>query len=133
MFCNIQRRYIELVRLQAERKMALEDAQNGLVVVKAVYGIVKNDGGGNTDGVKGSSVDVALALQYLVESSRMQLHSSSKAGLPGVYDAAAGEEKVLYVLYSFKGRLHEVFVDDEAPLMLPLKSHCLPDAAQRRV
>jgi hypothetical protein len=33
----------------------------------------------------------------------------------------------------FKGKLHEVFVDDEAPLMLPLKSHCLPDAAQRRV
>ncbi len=30
-------RYVELIRPQAERKMALEDAANGLVVVKAVY------------------------------------------------------------------------------------------------
>jgi hypothetical protein len=38
---------------------------------------------------------------------------------------------VLYVLYRFKGRLHETFVDDAAPLLLPLKSHSLPDAARR--
>ena len=95
------------------------------------YGMVKNDAQGNTLGVKGSSVDVALALQYLVDSSRLQLHSSRKAGLPGFYDVAPAEDKVLYVLYRFKGKLHEVFVDDEAALMLPLKSHCLPDGAQR--
>jgi DnaJ homolog subfamily C member 11 len=95
--------------------------------------MVKNDGEGNTHGLHGSSVDVALALQYFVEGSRLQLHSSCKSGLPGFYDVAPAEEKVLYVLYMFKGKLHEVFVDDEAPLMLPLKSHYLPDAAQRRV
>ncbi len=29
-------RYVELIRPQAERKIALEDAQNGLVIVKAL-------------------------------------------------------------------------------------------------
>lgn len=94
---------------------------------------MKNDGEGNTHGVKGSSLDVALALQYLVEGSRLQLHNSRKAGLPGFYDVAPAEDKVLYVLYRFKGKLHEVFVDDEEPLMLPLKSHCLPESTQRRL
>ncbi len=94
---------------------------------------MRNDGEGQTHGVAGSSVDVALALQYLVDGSRLQLHNSRKAGLPGFYDAAPVEDKVLYVLYRFKGKLHEVFVDDDAPLLLPLKSHCLPDALQRKV
>jgi hypothetical protein len=97
------------------------------------YGIVKNDDAGITHGLDGSSVHVALALQYFVEGSRLQLHASRKSGLPGFYDVAPAEDKVLYVLYRFKGKLHEVFVDDEAPLLLPLKAHCLPDAAQRRV
>jgi DnaJ family protein C protein 11 len=95
--------------------------------------MLRNDGEGKTHGVAGSSVDVCIALQYLVESSRLQLHNSRKSGLPGFYDVAPVEDKVLYVLYRFKGRLHEVFVDDDAPLLLPLKSHCLPDALQRKV
>jgi hypothetical protein len=55
---------------------------------------VKNDSEGNTVGVRGCSVDVALALQYLVEGSRLQLHSARKAGLPGFYDVAPTEDKV---------------------------------------
>jgi hypothetical protein len=58
---------------------------------------VKNDSEGNTLGVKGSSVDVALALQYLVDGSRLQLHAARKAGLPGFYDVAPTEDKVLLV------------------------------------
>ena len=83
--------------------------------------------------MKGSSVDVAMALQYLVDASRLQLHNSRKAALPGFYDVAPLEDKVLYVLYRFKGLLHEVFVDDDAPLLLPLKSHCLPHQMQRKL
>ncbi len=94
---------------------------------------MKNDSEGNTHGVAGSSVEVALALQYLVENSHLQLHDSRKAGLPGFYDVAPMEDKVLYVLYRFKDKLHEVFVDDDAPLLLPLKLHCLPDTRQRKV
>ena len=104
-----------------------------ILTLSCRYGVVRNDGEGCTHGVAGSSVDVAMALQYLVDASRLQLHNSRKDGLPGFYDVAPVEDKVLYVLYRFKGLLHEVFVDDDAPLLLPLKSHCLPDALQRKL
>ena len=49
---------------------------------------------------------VTTAVQYLVEDGRLNLHGPSRAGLPGFYDPAPGQDKALYVLYRFKVRAH---------------------------
>ena len=48
------------------------------------------------------AVQVTTALQYMVDEGRLQLFGPGRAGLPGFYDPAPGEDKALYVLYRFK-------------------------------
>jgi DnaJ family protein C protein 11 len=43
--------------------------------------------------------------------------------LDGFYDVCIGEEKQLFIRYLFHDRIHEVLVEDEEPVGLPLKSH----------
>jgi hypothetical protein len=77
------------------------------------------------------SADARCSRQYLAEDSKLQLFNSSKAGLPGFFDPAPGEAKELYVLYRFRGRLHEVTGADEAPLCIPLQRDALPESTSR--
>jgi len=76
---------------------------------------------------------VTAPVQYLAEDSKLQLFNSSKAGLPGFCDPCPGEEKALYVLYRFKGLLHEVCVRDNSALTIPLMRDKLPEFATRIV
>lgn len=61
-------------------------------------------------------------MQALVNNSQLGIPSKrSKANLLGFYDCAMGEKKRLRVRYFFKGRQHELEVDDLAAVAAPLR------------
>jgi len=131
---------VELMQYAVERKRQQEEERSGVIILKALFG--RLDPAPERRGAESAawpvldetcSLEVSAALQYLLEDSRLQLFNSSKAGLPGFCDPCPGEDKRLYVLYRFKGRLHEVVVGDTAPLSLPLERHLLPPGAKRLV
>lgn len=77
----------------------------------------------------GPLIDVALPMQCLVERHRLLLPGgalASKADLPGFYNPTPLNTEVelsLYVLYDFRGQLHEVIVGDRETLSLPFRRH----------
>jgi len=135
---------VELMRFAVQRKRLAEEERGGVVILRALFGRMpdlhpdKNkrqprEGEEWPRADPLCNMEVTEALQYLLEDSKLQLFNSSKKGLPGFCDPSPGEDKQLYVLYKFKGRLHEVVVADSAPLSLPLERHLLPPAAARTV
>ncbi|KAG8733748.1 hypothetical protein FRC11_003095 [Ceratobasidium sp. 423] len=75
---------------------------------------------------KNKTIDVSAPLQLLVNSSQLAIPGGrSKAGLLGFYDPCLGERKSLQVKYTFRSRLHQVTVDDRAPVELPLRDHAI--------
>lgn len=79
--------------------------------------------------LEGPVIDVTMPLQCLVERHSLVLPGGSrlsKSDLPGFYNPTPLDTDVelsLYVLYEFKGMLHEVIVGDTEPLSLPLRRH----------
>eukprot|EP01113_Clastostelium_recurvatum_P007302 TRINITY_DN13398_c0_g1_i1.p1 TRINITY_DN13398_c0_g1~~TRINITY_DN13398_c0_g1_i1.p1 ORF type:complete len:601 (-),score=128.13 TRINITY_DN13398_c0_g1_i1:16-1755(-) len=114
------------------KKKAQEEAKAGLVIVEARYGKIMDPQTGklrmmDEDDEEGYMVvDVTIPMQYLVEDSRLLLQPSPKFGLLGFYDPAIGEDKELLVRYMFKGRMHQVLVQDDDALAIPLRSHLIP-------
>ncbi len=132
---------IDLMQFAVARKRQMEEQRGGLIIVKAVYGNIPpppTRRRGATDDeewpVEGdTTIDVTIPLQYLLEDSKLQLFSSEKSGLPGFCDPAPGEDKQLYVLYRFKGKLHEALIGDRQPLFMPLERDLLGAGAVRLV
>eukprot|EP00802_Teleaulax_amphioxeia_P010840 Tamp_10870.p1 GENE.Tamp_10870~~Tamp_10870.p1 ORF type:complete len:660 (+),score=96.02 Tamp_10870:65-1981(+) len=147
---------VELMKFAVDRKRRQEQERRGLVIIKAVYGRLpplpgtaaatasashrrKSGGVGIQSEWPGDVTDdtpfvlVTSPLQYLAEDSKLQLFNSCKSGLPGFCDPCPGEEKALYVLYRFKGLLHEVCVADTNPLTIPVMRDKLAENATRLV
>ena len=140
---------VDLMMFAVQRKVRQEEERRGLVILKAVYGRLPAPLPAEADvappptarrssltadqewpGVEEDDCGflvVTSPVQYLAEDSKLQLFNSSKSGLPGFCDPCPGEDKVLYVLYRFKGFLHEVCIPDQAPLSIPLKRDKLPE------
>lgn len=105
----------------------------GLVIDRAIYGILRGVAGMNHSGesVKGKEicfemVDVGDCVQMLVENSSIQIVSGTKSTLMGFWDASAygdKEDLVLRIWYRFKGDFHECVIRDDEVLELPLSSH----------
>ncbi len=113
---------IELMTETVERVISIEQSKHGLLILEAWYGklfdMQEEDGL-----VQPKVVDVRIPLQCLVVDSKLILHESSKANIPGFYDPCIGEKKHLRVRYEFRGDLHEVTVRDSEPLIIPRRSH----------
>ncbi|KAH7345640.1 hypothetical protein B0J17DRAFT_45666 [Rhizoctonia solani] len=112
--------YIESIRDQVKRKIETERTSDGLIISEARYGPAKfiDD--------KNKTIDVSAPLQLLVNGSQLVIPGSrSKAGLLGFYDPCLGERKSLRVKYTFRSRLHQVTVEDRAPVELPLRAHAI--------
>ena len=45
-----------------------------------------------------------------------------QSDLPGFYDPCPGQDKSLYIRYTFRNRPHQVTYDDKDPIRLPLQS-----------
>lgn len=130
---------VELMRFAVARKRQMEEQRGGLIIVKGIFGRipqppVRRRGAKPEEEwptVGDSTIDVTVPLQYLLEDSKLQLFNSAKSGLPGFCDPALGEEKQLYVLYRFKGKLHEAMIGDRQPLFMPLERDILAPGATR--
>jgi DnaJ family protein C protein 11 len=129
-----------------------EERKKGLVIVNATYGLVGDAAvvttttttpNGNTsatstllnssDDDDGTSIDVTIPMQCMVEGSALVIPGGeSKVWLSGFYDPCIGEPKQLRVRYLFWGRLHEVVINDEDQLKIPVKGHLLGDEVQFR-
>lgn len=129
--------------------LALETAKNGVVIKRAFYGLLTLradriedciDGGRiiGVDDLEGPCVDVTIPVQCLVEKHSIMLPggaSQSKADLPGFYNPTPlerGTELSLYVMYEFKGKLHEVTVGDRETLRIPKRQHAVDIGALPR-
>lgn len=133
----------ELLTEQVARKREYELKNDGLVILDARY-----RGAGqhvSPQEIKDTELDVTVALQALVVSSRTEnqlssvSHSSSarsssnssltipggrsKASLIGFCDVLVGSRKELAVQYLFGGRRHSVVYDDRSPVAIPMRSH----------
>jgi len=132
---------IELMQFAVARKRQTEQARGGLIIEKAIFGRIPQPPsrrrGGNPDeewpAAGDTTIEVTTPLQYLLEDSKLQLFNSAKSGLPGFCDPAPGEDKQLYVLYRFKGKLHEALIGDRQPLFMPLERDVLAQDAVRVV
>lgn len=129
---------IDLMKETYRRNVQDEENRKGLIICKAVYGrwldLSHRD-------LSDAITDVTIPLQCLVKDSKLILHEASKVWasvsgfynvrflimatltlqcqLPGFYDPCMGEDKSLYVQYSFHGVPHEVTVQDSDPLRIP--------------
>ncbi|XP_078696135.1 dnaJ homolog subfamily C member 11-like isoform X2 [Branchiostoma floridae x Branchiostoma belcheri] len=116
---------VRLMQATVQRTVEAEEAKQGLVILSAWYGkLVASE---NRGAEPGKVIDVTVPLQCQVKDSKLILTETSKAGLPGFYDPAVGEEKSLRVVYKFHSVMHEVTVEDDQPLRIPKQSHRIPD------
>lgn len=140
-----KRQQIDLANMQNSlvRILERERAKGGIIIKKALYGhlrlqdekLMAEDTGKTTieeADLRGPFIDVTQPVQSLVEKHRIQVkHSgqqSSKAELPGFYNPAPLDsllELELYVLYDFKGQLHEVMIGDREMISCPLRAHAV--------
>lgn len=51
----------------------------------------------------------------------LQVPGKTKARQPGFYDVAPQRHKYLIVRYRFGGQLHQVILDDDEPLKIPMR------------
>eukprot|EP00762_Andalucia_godoyi_P001067 ANDGO_02012.mRNA.1 Chaperone protein dnaJ 13 len=115
----------QIIKNVVARKLAEEEAKNGLVVVNAKFGLLDEE-----DSVEGQDrvADVTLAMQALVdENSRIVVSASVPKGrLDGFWDPAPDRplrDKSLRIVYRFQGHLHAVDIRDGEAILLPQQSH----------
>ncbi|KAJ8983350.1 hypothetical protein NQ317_003155 [Molorchus minor] len=68
-------------------------------------------------------LDVTVPVQCLVKDSKLVIHDRTKSELPGFFDPALGEDKMLHIVYNYHDQPHEVTIKDNEPLRLPKTSH----------
>lgn len=126
---------INLMRERFSRIKSDEETKGGLVIVNCIYGQLADekgellpnlstwDGGTEDMILNGSCIDITLAIQCLVEESRMQLWEGSKSSLPGVWDPCPGEGKWILIQYLYQNVKHQTFCPEEDAVKLPKNSH----------
>ncbi|WWC63149.1 uncharacterized protein I303_105749 [Kwoniella dejecticola CBS 10117] len=123
---------VHLMEREVEKRAKMERDRNGLIIVSAQYGVSSSF---TPRGIKGSEkdeeeiVDVTVPVQALVQDGKLYIPGGKgKFNIIGFWDPCIGENKSLRVRYLFRGKLHEVTVDDTASLRAPIKAHALDDA-----
>ncbi|XP_055837897.1 dnaJ homolog subfamily C member 11 [Episyrphus balteatus] len=106
---------VELMMHTYERIVLEENDRQGLIILKAVYGAFEQDDENE------SKIDVTIPTQCLVNTSTLILYNSTKSELPGFYDPCIGEEKSLYIEYSYQNQQHSISIKDTEAIRLPLR------------
>ncbi|CAE8614949.1 unnamed protein product, partial [Polarella glacialis] len=131
------------MEVELDRILTKEKAARGVLVRLALYGDLRlreemlflgmsGERAIVADDLVGPLIDVSMPLQCLVERHTLVLPggaAASKSDLPGFYNPLPldmGVELSLYVLYEFRGSLHEVIVGDRETLSLPVRRHAIP-------
>eukprot|EP00794_Sanderia_malayensis_P014998 gene14998-16546_t len=110
---------VELMQETYRRSVEQEQDKNGLVIIGAWYGKLVSSERSDLDTPK--IIDVCVPLQCLVSNSKLIVTEASKSQINGFYDPCVGEEKSLKVRYEFRGALHEVVVQDDELLRIPVQ------------
>ncbi|KAL3280890.1 hypothetical protein HHI36_004117 [Cryptolaemus montrouzieri] len=113
----------ELMMATYSRIKGEEENKNGLIILKAIYGKLITDRNVPADESSHEVLDVTIPVQCLVKDSKMVLHENTKSQLPGFFDPAIGEDKLLHIVYSYRQQPHEVTIQDDDSLRLPKTSH----------
>ncbi|XP_044266778.1 dnaJ homolog subfamily C member 11 [Tribolium madens] len=101
-----------------------EENKKGLVIIKAIYGKISTDPNELGDHeVTNEIIDVTVPIQCTVKDSKLVLHENTKSQLPGFFDPAMGEDKMLHIIYNYREQPHEVTIKDNESLRLPKTSH----------
>ncbi|ORY35388.1 hypothetical protein BCR39DRAFT_509235 [Naematelia encephala] len=126
---NDAQQAIGLMERSVQVKAEAEKLKNGLIIVSAHYGPASLfTPRGLREPIQGEEgvIDVTIPVQALVTDSHLSIPGGrGKYNLIGFWDPCIGENKKLRVRYLFRNKLHQVTVDDIAPLRLPLKTHIL--------
>lgn len=114
---------VELMAQSVARRQSVEDADSGLVIMEARWGVLsKDEGSGKWE--EGKVVDVTIALAALVDDGQLGLaRGLDKSRLIGFWDPAPLERKMLSVDYLFGGKQHHVEVSGGKGLVLPRREH----------
>ncbi|XP_076270710.1 dnaJ homolog subfamily C member 11 isoform X2 [Rhynchophorus ferrugineus] len=111
----------ELMQATYNRITEEESKKKGLIIIKAIYGKILGESG---DGEISSDIlDVTVPVQCLVKDSKLTIHEHSKSELPGFFDPALGEEKMLHIIYNYHDQPHEVTLKDNELVRLPKTAH----------
>jgi DnaJ family protein C protein 11 len=106
----------EVLRSLVEQIKDREGSQ-GLLILQAHYGHLSTT---TTTESSLKIIDVTIPLQTLVKDSSLQISTTvSKSNLTGFYDPCVGEEKTLFINYSFRSQIHTVTYKDTDPVVLP--------------
>ncbi|CAG8650906.1 5508_t:CDS:10, partial [Racocetra persica] len=114
---------IRLLRPSVERKIEAEMTKNnGLIILEAWYGNFSHIKEASTENHYDDVFDVKIPIQALVFESQLIIPGGrSKSNIIGFYDPCMGERKQLKINYYFQRKLHEVIVEDKAPVACPLR------------
>lgn len=109
----------ELLRSLVEQ-IKEKEGSDGLIILEAYYGQLTP----TIDESPMKIVDVRIPLQTLVKDSTLKIETTaSKSNLTGFYDPCIGEEKSLFIKYSFHSQIHTVTYSDKDPVILPNRSN----------
>jgi DnaJ family protein C protein 11 len=105
----------EVLRSFVEQIKEQEGSQ-GLIILEAHYGHLIS----STTESSIKIIDVTIPLQTLVKNSTLKIETTvSKSNLTGFYDPCIGEEKTLFIKYSFHSQIHTITYKDTDPIILP--------------
>lgn len=113
---------ISLMLESYEQSVTHEQERSGMIIMEAWYGkfISKNR---RTDRTTPYVINVVIPIQCLVRDSKLILGDQPKWELTGIYDPCIGEEKVLKIVYEFRGIVHEAIFKDTEEVRCPKQSH----------
>lgn len=115
---------VELMAQSVARRQSVEDANGGLVIMEARWGVASKDKKSDKKWEEGKVVDVTIALAALVDDGQLSLaRGVDKSRLIGFWDPSPLERKLLSVDYLFAGKQHHVEVSGGKGVVLPRREH----------
>ncbi|KAF8460588.1 hypothetical protein BDZ91DRAFT_738771 [Kalaharituber pfeilii] len=124
---------LALLQPIAERKSHEEQAEDGLVILSATYGVhsssspfppLDNQQLGRERKGKERVIDVTVPLQALVSNHQLALQRAQRrTEIEGVWDPVPGRRKELWVVYEFGRVMHAVKVRDGEGCVMPNRGH----------
>ncbi|CAG8029363.1 unnamed protein product [Penicillium nalgiovense] len=116
---------IELMTDQVQRRQAREEAQDGLVILKAEYGYIPPVNKKPKNGFEEPRViDVTIPVAALVNRGQLVIPGKTiKFQILGFHDPAPLLPKRLKIWYRFQGRDHFVEAGDKEDIACPMRTH----------
>ncbi|CAH8680167.1 unnamed protein product [Schistosoma rodhaini] len=118
----------ELMRRAASRSKRNEMSISGLIIDQAIYGCLSPTSDPTTLSDVGGPLafDVTIPLQAMIEKSHLRLPPGRWCDFQGFYDPCVGlleNPRQLRVSYTFHNSSHEVTVNENQGLAIPMSKH----------